>query len=87
MKDGAALGGEEGKKVEEGERSEDGGRGASPGLGEAWMSVDSAGLPSQPEHAEERAGGQEGGAERKQPDFFTALSMNGLTQELAGALT
>ena len=55
-------------------------REGSPGLSEAWLSVDVPGLGDQPKG--ERAEGGE-----KQPDFFTALSLNGLTQELASALS
>ncbi|KAK7103839.1 hypothetical protein V1264_018657 [Littorina saxatilis] len=52
----------------------------SPGLGDTWLAVDASSL-----------GGQEKGEQKvregeKQPDFFTSLSMNGLTQELASAL-
>ena len=51
-------------------------REASPGLGDTWTTVDASSLGEQK---------VEGG--EKQPDFFTQLSMNGLTQELASVLS
>ena len=54
-------------------------RESSPGLGDTWLAVDVPSLMDQ------QMGGRAEGGE-KQPDFFTALSLNGLTQELASAL-
>ncbi|KAL8619651.1 hypothetical protein ACOMHN_019706 [Nucella lapillus] len=60
------------------------GREVSPGLGETWTTVDATTLGEQAEKEEEEGGEKE---EKGEPDFFTSLSMNGLTQELASVLS
>ncbi|XP_076463586.1 uncharacterized protein LOC143295828 isoform X2 [Babylonia areolata] len=51
------------------------GREVSPGLGDTWTTVDASAL-----------GGEEEEEGEEEPGFFTSLSMNGLTQELASVL-
>ena len=51
-------------------------REVSPGAGDSWMTVDASSLIGTGEKKEER-----------QPELFTLLSQNGLTQELASVLS
>lgn len=53
-------------------------------ISDTWLTVDATSLPELQERL--RGGGGEAGKGDK-PDFFTALTFNGLTQELASALS